>query len=271
MLRSWLQLFKIMTFNAKHHSTKTDYHLIKNELDRFDIIDNGNGFEIQIGDESATASSLEECADLLTEAIQELKSYSLSKWKELKTISKSICDSKDKNFGNVENVLFLAHVKKSYFLASRFSELSEIKDAILPIFNIDVKEVNQKFVFDFNDTSILVKSLHRLIMREIYRLKLVNRLLCIIDPAGQTPHKREAQVSGPWANLDLPIEERMWEFEGEDEEYFETRKKIRRQQTRYNPEYVNGFYYKWDDITRDPYSYYDQDSPYKTRSYMGIG
>ena len=260
-------------FNAKHYAQTTDYHLIKNELERFDIIDNGNGFEIQIGDESATASSLEECADLLTEAIQELKSHSLSKWKELKTISKSICDSKDKNFGNVENVLFLAHVKKSYFLASRFSELSEIKDAILPIFNIDVKEVNQKLVFDFNDTSILVKSLHRLIMREIYRLKLVNRLLCIIDPAGQTPHKREAQVSGPWANLDLPIEERMWEFEGEDEEYFETRKKIRRQQTRYNPEYSpEGWFYNWMEPRRDPYLYEsrDSESPYPSRKYLQI-
>lgn len=103
-------------------------------------------------------------------------------------------------------------------------------------------------------------------MREIYRLKLIDRLLNIQNPTRQ----KEAQVSGPWANLDLPIEERMWEFEGEDEEYFETRKKIRREQTRYNPEYVNGFYYKWDDITRDPFSYYDKDSPYKTRSYMGI-
>ena len=78
---------------------------------------------------------------------------------------------------------------------------------------------------------------------------------------------KEAQISGPWANLDLPMAERVWSW-GEDEEYFDQRSKARKEQVRYNPEYdKQGYFFVWQDLNRDPYSFDDMktDSPYKSR------
>jgi hypothetical protein len=86
--------------------------------------------------------------------------------------------------------------------------------------------------------------------------------------------RKTAQISGPWANLDLPMKERVWEWDSDGEsEYFENRTKARREQTRYNPEYdKQGFFYVWQDFTRDPYSFEDfkKDSPYKSRHQIAI-
>ena len=108
-------------------------------------------------------------------------------------------------------------------------------------------------------------------MREIYRTKLLKKYAQL--------HK-VAQISGPWANLDLPMKERVWEFDSEEEEYFDTREKQRKEQVRYNPEYLGagssatqqGFFYIWQDRNRDPYLFQNResDSPYKSRLLMNI-
>jgi len=107
--------------------------------------------------------------------------------------------------------------------------------------------------------------MHRLIMSEIYRCLLIDRYLKIT---------KQAQISGPWANLDVPMQERKWEWDDTEEEYFRDRQTSRREQIRYNPENAtsSGFFFVWVDKNRDPYKFEDMatDSPYKSRATMTI-
>jgi hypothetical protein len=132
------------------------------------------------------------------------------------------------------------------------------------LLSLDIQEIDTDLIKEFNTTYLRIRIIHRLIIREIYKKKLIHRYSKII--------KLAQSVSGPWANLDLPEEERMWSFD-EDEEYFEERSKAKRKQTRYNPEYdEDGFFFKWVDWNRSPYSFDDRqdESPYPSRSLLTI-
>jgi len=101
-------------------------------------------------------------------------------------------------------------------------------------------------------------------MTELYRLKLIGRYLSLV---------KSAQTSGPWANLDLPIKERVWEWDEGEEEYFANREESRKAQTRYNPSYTkDGYYLIWPEPRRDPYRFTDmlEEDPVPHRSLMAI-
>jgi hypothetical protein len=70
------------------------------------------------------------------------------------------------------------------------------------------------------------------------------------------------------------MEERKWEWDEGEDEYFNSRQKSRREQVRYNPENQtkSGFYYVWQDLSTDPYRFSDmkEDSPYKSRHLLTV-
>ncbi len=237
--------------------------LLLQELRVLDIQPRHDGWIMDIGDEQVRSNSHENCKQHIQSAIKELKEHLWQSWLDLGNLAVVIAENGAGNNGGLDNLLFLNSVKKSYLFSRNFSELEEITEDIKALFHIDAAEVHEKLISRFNAKYLEVRLMHHLIMREIYRSKLISRYAKL--------HKM-AQISGPWANLDLPMKERVWEWE-EDEEYFSSRTQARRAQTRYNPEYdAQGYFYVWQDLTRDPYKFEDfkTDSPYKSRHQVAI-
>ncbi len=251
-------------FNLKKHSSginPTD--LLQAELNFMDIYASGSQCRMLLGDEEVLTNSLHDCTVHVDQAIKELKSHIWNAWSQLSDLARLIPESNSGNRGDLDNLLFLNSVQKSFRLSKQFTDLAHIEKELRALFNIDVAEVTEGLLVQFNHKYLEIRLIHQLIMSEIYRRKVIKQYMKV------TKH---AQISGPWANLDLPMKERVWEYE-EDEEYFYERQKSRREQTRYNPETnKQGFYFVWQDLTRDPYKFEDmgKDSPYKSRTLMTI-
>lgn len=239
------------------------YDLLKNELKIYHIIPSNGGFKIVLGDETVQAANIQDAIQYIESAIREIKEHIWEAWVDLRQLAIILAQNDGGNEGGLANILFLNSVKKSYLLSSNFTDLKSVSDAIYELLDIDAAEVHPDLISKFNKKYLEIRLLHRLIMNEIYRVQLLRQFSKIT---------KQAQISGPWANLDLPIKERVWEW-SEDEEYFDDRQRARRNQIRYNPEYnQEGFYFVWQDYNRDPYSFEDfkKDSPYKSRQQLAI-
>lgn len=246
-------------FNLKSHSTIDDVELLRLEMKAFNIIGSSDGYHVKIGDETVVVP-ISECPPAIDKGIVELKEHLFECWQDLATIATRIAERRGRNSGSLDNILFLNSAKKSYHLSALFSDLKDISDVLRKVLDLDIEVIDDHLIKHFNSEYYRVRSLHRLIINEIYRKKLVERFLTMT---------KQAQISGPWANLDLPMKERMWSWDEEEEEYFGDRERARKSQIRYNPENAtsSGFYYVWQDLTRDPYLFTDikKDSPYKSR------
>lgn len=251
-------------FNLQKNAQITD-DLLKEELEVFGITNQpDSSWQCCIGDENINIKSLNECISTIQESILELKKHLWEDWQDLANVADVILHSENTNLGSLDNLIFLNAVKKSYLLSRVFSDLTDVSTILKKIFYLDATDIHGNLISKFNLVYLRIRLLHHLIMHEIYRLKLLTRCQVIT---------RQSQVSGPWANLDLPMKERVWEWNEEDDEYFNNRSRARREQVRYNPENNKaGFYYVWQDLSRDPYLFMDmvKDSPYKSRHLLTI-
>lgn len=252
-------------FNLKQQKSHSVTDLLKSELSSFDIIINPKGiYELKVGEEFLQVKTIEGCLDTIERALTELKQRLWEEWQDLGHLANVICQQDSVNNGDLENIYFLNSAKKSFLLATLFTDLDDISTSLQNVFDVDVSKVPSELVTKFNHFYLNVKLIHQLVMREIYRTKLLKRY-------GKL--HRVAQISGPWANLDLPMKERVWEFDGEEEEYFDSRERQRKEQVRYNPEQLkNGFFFVWQDRNRDPYKFENMksDSPYKSRLLLTV-
>jgi len=253
-------------FNLKDRNQVefSERHLLRSELSSFNIFPRDGGkYDLSIGDEHFHGLSLQECGAMISEAVAELKQELRGEWDDLASIARIIAQNKDGNPGTLDNVYFLVSVKRAYAISKRFSQLQEVTASIQSLFDVDVSEVNGELIGEFNYAYLKVRLLHKLVMGELYRLKLIEKYSKMV---------RSAQVSGPWSNLDLPMKERVWEWSEEEQEEG-LREKAKKEQPRYNPEYnKEGFYFVWQDYSRDPYRFEDrdEDSPYKGRNQLAI-
>ncbi len=252
-------------FNLKSHNITDDTELLKAELRAFDINNSSNGYDICIGDEVLSAPNLQKCCELIDSGIIELKQHLLETWQDLQHIAQKMLREDGQNSGSIDNLLFLNSVKKSFELSNIFSDLKPISQTIRQLLDTDIASSDNRLILHFNDDYLRIQCLHKMVMIEIYRKQLIHRYMTMT---------KQSQISGPWANLDLPKEERMWEWDEGEEEYFANRQKSRREQIRYNPENQtkSGFYYVWSDLARDPYLFTDmkEDSPYKSRHLLQV-
>lgn len=237
--------------------------LLMSELNFFGISKELDFFKIQIGESTVKARNLEETVSFLDDGIKELKSYIFHLWNELYYISEILLENSGGNQISLDNLIFLNSVKKSYFLSKKFSKLKKINNKLLDIMNSDISETHMDIICKFNQKYIEIKSTHLLILDELYRKKLINKIFLI---------EKQAQIEGPFSHLDLPMSERVWDAR-EDEENFDLRDRAKKQQSRYNPENgKSGFYFVWQDRNRDPYSFDDteDESPYPTSYQFSI-
>ena len=191
-----------------------------------------------------------ECVSICNNELEGLKEKLWNEWQMLGHVAELA--TKEPHFNEtscLDNLLFLNYVKKAYLFSRMFDDLSNVSQAINRIFRCDISRINEDLVRQFNASYIEVKTLHVMVMKEIYRGKLLKRY-------GKL--KKTASISGPWANLDLPFLERVYPYDNnsEHEEYMENRTRTKQQQTRYNPEKnMFGIFYSWEDLRRNPYDW----------------
>lgn len=252
-------------FNLHQHKIKP-LNILTYELNALGIIHKPNNtYKLTVGDETVDIDSLEDCKKFIRQGIDELKTYISDKWYDLSHLAESIVSKKSENVESLDNALFLNSVKKSIYLAGQFSQLSDILSSLKKLRYLEPSEINPDDIKKFNLLYLAIRACHYLILDETYRLRVIDQNLKIY---------KSAQISGPWANLDLPMKERIWEWDAGEEEYFAERTRARKEQPRYNPEYDKfGFYYVWSEPTRDPYLFVNRkvDSPYKQRAILQTG
>lgn len=236
--------------NNKHQSF-TEQDVLRAELVANKIVpSNNDGYCLTVGDDILSVKTLKECSEHVKNGTHELKKHLLELWNRLSEVVKEIIPMKGMNVSSsFENVYFLAYAKKSFFLSVGFSELKNISDLLHQMFDIDLKRIDAKLVKKFNFIALRVFLTHKLVMGELYREKLIRRAMS---------HIKLAQISGPWANVDIPLKERVWTWREEEENFRETQNE-KRESSMYNPEYVEpfGFYYVEKSYDREPYRYED--------------
>ena len=252
-------------FNLRKYSSKTAREILFHELQAFNIRpDEHGGFDLAVGDNFVHVDSVDSCKSHINDGLSELKSEIFESWQDISNIASVLAHHHSANTTSLDNLLFLHSVKQSILLAQRFSQLNDIAKNIRNLLNIDISHISNNIIKKFNLGYIRIKSLHRLIINEMYRLYLLRRFASF---------EKQAQISGPWANLDLPMSERVWEYDEGEEEYFGDREDAIRKQPRYNPENnKSGYYYVWFEKNNDPYSWdtRDDESPYKSNTYLSV-
>lgn len=256
-------MFNLKSLEDNKNDLDNDSLILKNELEHLDVFLEDSVITAKVGDVVQTFHKPEDCLFAINELINEIKQDLWKHWKSLGDISLLICSNESLNSSNLSNLLFLTYLKRSFLLSKQFKELKNISEQIHKVFYRDIVDVSNNIIQKFNDIYLKISVLHNLILKESYKKKVLNKYFTL---------NKQAQVSGPWANLDLPMSERMWSG-AEDEEYFEGRTSARRNQLRYNPSYnKQGFAYVWQDVSTHPYSFdkRDEDSPYKSLSQFSI-
>ena len=257
-------------FNLKSQKKDNETDLLWLELKAFNIIPNQSEYQIQIGDENLSLPTLQECYESISSAKKELLQHLKESWNNLLEIGTRILKKTGRNSGSINNLLFLNAVKKTYLFCNVFQELHDHKNVIEQLLDSDILSADDHLVNSFVHEYITIHSLHRLILNEVYRQKLIRRISILT---------KKAQISGPWANLDLPMQERKWSWDEGEDEYFKNRSDAKKSQVRYNPEEAGGsvnpktgFYYVWQELRNAPYLFDDREdeSPYPGRNSLFV-
>jgi len=221
-------------------------------------------YNIIVGDNELICKDLSVCITHITNGLKELKTKSFEMWQALGHFSSTISVSTNMTQppkSSVNNILFLHSVKEAILLGQRFPELKNIVEEIKKLLHVDIIRISPESIFEFNNLYLQIHSYHFLIMRELFRVDLIKKML-------NSPQKM-AIVQGPGSCLDVPWEERVslwskdaneiegngsnqWDEGGHANDYPSDQKKKRRQwRYRAIPDYV------FDDRRNYPYSYGD--------------
>lgn len=132
----------------------------------------------------------------------------------------------------------------------------------------DINSFSESFMSKIVDLKIGIDWVTHLVYADKYRMRILRAL------AKVHPNEKEASVSGPWANLDLPMQERVWSYHDEGEN-LEGRDLENQKQQRYQlPDSYNdpydfeeGFYYR--EERNEPYAWGDEENnPYPHRNQL---
>lgn len=130
----------------------------------------------------------------------------------------------------------------------------------------DINCFSESFMTKIIDYKIGLDWVHHLVQSDRYRLRLLAALVASHRP------KEVTAIQGPWANLDLPMKERVWDY-NEESGNLEDRDSEKQKQQRYQiPDTYNdpysfeeGFYYR--EMRNEPYAFDDEDNnPYPHRN-----
>jgi hypothetical protein len=134
----------------------------------------------------------------------------------------------------------------------------------------DVASYPESFMSQIIDYKIGLDWVHHLVRSDKYRLNLLRKI-----DKGDDRRRHVHAISGPWSNLDLPMQERVWSYEDERENIEDGEMQKQKQQRYQIPDTYNdpydieeGFYYR--EEKNEPYSWEDrqEESPYPHRNLL---
>jgi len=172
--------------------------------------------------------------------------------------------------------LFIFSLKELAKLLDCFEdqEITRYKKVLQASLEKDITEFMPSQMNEIIDTKISIDWVQRVVQRLLYIRSLLK-----FTAKGKNHvnnYKTAEGISGPWANLDLPMEERVWSW-WEDENDFRQRDSDIRKQRRYRKGLENynndgrvGEGHYWREIRNEPFSWYNRenDSPYPGRSVL---
>jgi hypothetical protein len=139
--------------------------------------------------------------------------------------------------------------------------------------NKDIKDFSKKQVYTLPDYKIAIDVVHRLINRLSYIAKLLSFAAMGKKKVRSYDIKVARGISGPWSNLDLPMEERVFPFGKE----IKQREKDKQRQRRYRKGLENynndgrvGEGHYWREPRNEPFSWESRryNDPYPHRSLL---
>ena len=171
--------------------------------------------------------------------------------------------------------LFVFSVKDAIGLIHCFQDMdgSAIKDTYEYILSKDASSFSRNQIQDFPNYKVSIDWIFRLIQKMYYVRNLLRLSLRGSKRVSEIHVKTAAGVSGPWANLDLPMLERVFPWADVEEETRGRSRDIRKQR-RYRKGFENynndgrvGEGHYWRELRNEPFSWYDRktEDPYYQR------
>ena len=171
--------------------------------------------------------------------------------------------------------LFLFSLKDmvKYLLCFENSEQSKYYEVISSSLNRDINSFGKTQVYEIPDYKITIDWISRVISKLLY----VSNLLAFASMGPKRVAKYDIKtakgISGPWAHLDLPLEERKFPFGDEIQQRERGKQKQRRYQqglANYNNDGRVGEGFMWRELRNEPFSWFDRDTedPYPSRSML---
>jgi hypothetical protein len=168
---------------------------------------------------------------------------------------------------------FITCLMHDFYFSTEDLDIKQITMAVQSILDKDYKQFSKEAISILIDYKMAID----FVFRSMCHLSYVNKLLLFstldYNKINTVNIKTARGVQGPWANLDLPLLERTWEW-GDVEEEMRGRDRDKRRQRRYRDglesynqgNVADGFL--WREQRNEPYSWYNRntDSPYPGRS-----
>ena len=249
--------------------------ILEKELNYYGIRLVGNK-KCQFCKETGTSSTLGILRTIkeFTKEIKRQKKLLLFLWEEVIHLLKEntneplVCDEKMIN-------LFIFSLKDmSKFLSCFDLNHSYFDKQLNSALNRDINSFSREQILKLPNYKISIDWVHRYIHKLMYICKLLSYVSVGQESIAKYLMKNAKGISGPWANLDLPQEERVWPFE---DDYLFGREKDKKRQRRYRKGFENynnggsvGEGHYWREIRNEPYSWADRGSedPYAHRSLL---
>ncbi len=206
--------------------------------------------------------------------IREQKKILLSLWDEAISLLSSqsyVTDILDERMVN----LFLFSLKDmvKYLLCFDNAEKSKYYKVISSSLNRDINSFGRDQVYDIPDYKLSIDWVSRVISRLLYVAKLLAFASMGPKKVSKYEIKTAKGISGPWAHLDLPMEERVFPFGDEVKQREKGKLKQRRYRKgleNYNNDGRVGEGHYWRELRNEPFSWMDRafEDPYPSRSLL---
>ena len=171
--------------------------------------------------------------------------------------------------------LFVFSLKDLSKLLLCFSETDDsvYQHSIESALNRDIKEFSKKQIYTLPDYKIAIDFVHRLISRLSYITRLLSFACMGKKKISLYDIKMARGISGPWSNLDLPMEERKFPFGQEVQKREKAKKRQRRYRKgleNYNNDGRVGEGHYWRELRNEPFLWSDRkdNDPYPHRSLL---
>jgi len=247
------------------------WRLLKRELKYFGITLVNQRKCVMYFDEQPKEMGTIKAIRMLTYSITKKKALLREVWQ---TISEDLYDETicDEIIEEEMLSLFVFSLKDLAKFLLLFDECrtSSYHDIINHCLTRDISTFSRRQVETVIDGKLTIDWLHRLICKLIYIRKLLSFATLGPDKVSAYDIKVAKGIQGPWAHLDLPMEERVFPYGTEVETRMQQKQRQRRYRKgleNYNNDGRVGEGHYWRELRNEPYSWYNRsfDDPYPSR------